>query len=260
MHEAARVRSEALGGSVCTPIDRRCSDTLVLRAQRMHASIFCCFCARLPYSGTRDNPPRGLRGTERVAAPRRAPQPRRLPPSSLAGSVSSLPPNRAMAAADDAFMGALEEAERELKASGCDAGTSSSAQTPATDATEEAGVTNSLPDDGAGDEPYAASDDEPAVSPTVGNEAPSTSHAKVERSGRGSDRHRSSANAEGRSAFKARVVKEVKLGAAHAARQRQAHTPRRTDACALRLRQRCVPSTWLAGSLRKRTSRSWRAT
>ena len=168
-----------------------------------------------------------------------------------------------MAAVDDTFMGALEAAERELKAT-CGAG-SSSAQTPATDAAD--GVVS--PSDGVGDEPYAASDDEPDVPSTA---AASSGHRQVERSGRSSDRHsRGSANAESRSTFKARVIKELKMGAAHIARQCYAQARadprphadprlRRTQAdCALRSWQRCVASTRRGGSLRRRTSRSWRA-
>uniref|UniRef100_A0A7S0I6P5 Set2 Rpb1 interacting domain-containing protein n=1 Tax=Phaeocystis antarctica TaxID=33657 RepID=A0A7S0I6P5_9EUKA len=126
-------------------------------------------------------------------------------------------------AADDAFMGALEAAERELKATG-GAGSSSSAQTPATDAAEEAGVSHS-PAGGAGDEPYAASDDEPMSPPEVPptTAAASSEHAEGERSGersgRGSERRRESGESrsggevrsgESRSTFKARVIKEVK--------------------------------------------------
>ena len=128
-----------------------------------------------------------------------------------------------MAAADDAFMGALEAAERELKATGGGAASSSSAQTPATDAADEAGVSNSPAGGPSPTAPYAASDDEPDVlSPTAAAASSAggeVEHSPKERSGRGSDerrssggsgRHRGSTEGESRSTFKARVIKEVK--------------------------------------------------
>ena len=183
-------------------------------------------------------------------------------------------------------MGALEAAERELKATG-GAGSSSSAQTPATDAAEEA-VSHS-PIGGAGDEPYAASDDEPMSPPEVPPTpaAASSEHAEGERSGersgRGSDRRRESGESrsagegrsgESRSTFKARVIKEVKTGVAPPhpppprPRLRAGPTPTHVpNACAgleslLRpaCRQRCTASSPQVASPRRRTSRSWRAT
>ncbi len=143
---------------------------------------------------------------------------------------SSAPPQRAtkparrvshrqMASADDAFMGALEAAERELKAGS----SSSSAQTPATDAAES----NSPAGGPSPTAPYAASDDEPdGLSPTAAAASSGNGeaeHSSKERSRRGSDErrssggsdhHRRSKEGDSRSTFKARVIKEVKTGAA----------------------------------------------
>ena len=195
-----------------------------------------------------------------------------------------------MAAADDAFMGALEAAERELKATG-GAGSSSSAQTPATDAADEAGVSNSPAGGPSPTAPYAASDDEPDVlSPTAAAASSAdgeVEHSPKERSGRGSDerrssggsdRHRGSKEGESRSTFKARVIKEVKTGAATSpasalpkpARRPHARTRTRSLHRARSLhqnrsplrtafRQRCTASSPRGGSRRRRTSRSWRA-
>ena len=192
--------------------------------------------------------------------------------------------HRQMASADDAFMGALEAAERELKAGS----SSSSAQTPATDAAES----NSPAGGPSPTAPYAASDDEPdGLSPTVA--AASSGNGEAEhsskergrrgsderRSSGGSDHHRRSKEGDSRSTFKARVVKEVKTGAAtspasalpkparrHHARSRactlactgpQARATKRRPLAALR--QRCTASSPRGGSRRGRTSRSWRA-
>ena len=196
-----------------------------------------------------------------------------------------------MAAADDAFMGALEAAERELKATGGGAASSSSAQTPATDAADEAGVSNSPAGGPSPTAPYAASDDEPDVlSPTAAAASSAggeVEHSPKERSGRGSDerrssggsgRHRGSTEGESRSTFKARVIKEVKTGAATSpasalpkpARRPHARTRTRSLHRARSLhqnrsplrtafRQRCTASSPRGGSHRRRTSRSWRA-
>ena len=127
--------------------------------------------------------------------------------------------HRQMASADDAFMGALEAAERELKAGS----SSSSAQTPATDAAES----NSPAGGPSPTAPYAASDDEPdGLSPTVaaassgngeaehGSKERSRRGSDERRSSGGSDHHRRSKEGDSRSTFKARVIKEVKTGAA----------------------------------------------
>eukprot|EP00320_Phaeocystis_rex_P015086 CAMPEP_0119065248 /NCGR_PEP_ID=MMETSP1178-20130426/8110_1 /TAXON_ID=33656 /ORGANISM="unid sp, Strain CCMP2000" /LENGTH=192 /DNA_ID=CAMNT_0007046749 /DNA_START=48 /DNA_END=626 /DNA_ORIENTATION=+ len=116
-------------------------------------------------------------------------------------------PSEHAATADDSFMGALEAAERELKATG-GASSSTSAQTSSTDTAGGVGVSNSLPpDDDAVNEPYAASDDEPSVPPTA---AVSAGRGEGEGGG-GRDRHRGGAHTESRSTFKARVIKEVKM-------------------------------------------------
>ena len=193
--------------------------------------------------------------------------------------------HRQMASADDAFMGALEAAERELKAGS----SSSSAQTPATDAAES----NSPAGGPSPTAPYAASDDEPdGLSPTVaaassgngeaehGSKERSRRGSDERRSSGGSDHHRRSKEGDSRSTFKARVVKEVKTGAAtspasalpkparrHHARSRactlactgpQARATKRRPLRAA-LRQRCTASSPRGGSRRGRTSRSWRA-
>ena len=193
--------------------------------------------------------------------------------------------HRQMASADDAFMGALEAAERELKAGS----SSSSAQTPATDAAES----NSPAGGPSPTAPYAASDDEPdGLSPTAAAASSGNGeaeHSSKERSRRGSDErrssggsdhHRRSKEGDSRSTFKARVIKEVKTGAAtspasalpkparrHHARSRactlactspQARATKRRPLRAA-LRQRCTASSPRGGSRRGRTSRSWRA-
>ena len=193
--------------------------------------------------------------------------------------------HRQMASADDAFMGALEAAERELKAGS----SSSSAQTPATDAAES----NSPAGGPSPTAPYAASDDEPdGLSPTVaaassgngeaehGSKERSRRGSDERRSSGGSDHHRRSKEGDSRSTFKARVIKEVKTGAATSpasalpkpARRHHARSHACTLACTgpqaratkrrpLRaaLRQRCTASSPRGGSRRGRTSRSWRA-
>ena len=223
-----------------------------------------------------------------VAAPARC-RPRAACTRCSTGAAPTKPArgvsHRQMASADDAFMGALEAAERELKAGS----SSSSAQTPATDAAES----NSPAGGPSPTAPYAASDDEPdGLSPTAAAASSGNGeaeHSSKERSRRGSDErrssggsdhHRRSKEGDNRSTFKARVIKEVKTGAAtspasalpkpvrrHHARSRactlartgpQARATKRRPLRAA-LRQRCTASSPRGGSRRGRTSRSWRA-